>query len=283
MMQCKYRYQAGDKLVISGKKNIGDGCMARSATEENGGYCPGHARRVGAMPQEKVEATNRKHKETWNDIRTKNGDKKKELTKDIIEGCKTEHGGKLKINHEVLEAMGLTSQCDIRYELGVFVATNAKPGVKYWNEKMAFAKWLETPAHLRVPPTMEEAADILGVSIKALMLWKSSPEIINFINDDIESRSSGLYKMFIYKLGEGIQRGDKGCMELFAKHFKERKDSKKSGHKELDIPAEMQKEADEFGETINKENRGAALKTEKMLLNNGYFNTTLTPKTETEQ
>lgn len=283
-MKCKYLYRTGDKLVILGKKTIGEDCRSNGATDENGGYCPGHARQMDTMSAEKVAASNRKGKALHTKYRQKRRDKKAEIGKEIIDLCKTGTDGRLKLSPDVLDAMGLTSQCDLEYEYKAFMALNPNPGVENWNEKMAFARWLETPAHLRVPKDMGEAAAILGVSFRALAMWKTSPDIINFINADMESRMGGLYKLAIYAMGEGIVRGDKGFTEVFIKHYNDKKETNKGRGKVLEnVPKEMQKEADEYGALIKQQNMGAARKSEKTLLNDNYFGNTLKPGSETEQ
>lgn len=279
-MKCQYLYKTGDQLVILGKKIIGEDCRSNGATDANGGLCPGHALQMGTMSAEKKAAGYAKLKESRRNRKNGKRDKKEKIGQELKAGPIA----KREINHEVLEAMGLNSQCDLEYEFKVFVATNPRPGVENWNEKMAFARWLESPEHLRVPPTLDEAAVVLGVSVRALGMWKTSPEILNFINDDLRLRACGLYKLALYNMGDGMARGDKGLTDTYLKHLNEIKDiAKGKGSVLKDVPKEMQKEADEYGALIKQQNIGTARKSEKTLLNSNYFNGTLTPGPETEQ
>ena len=244
----------------------------------------GHALMVGALSPERMRDIKDKRMASAAVGRQRRNDTKGDIGKDIVSQCHTGEDGRLKVNANVLEAMGLNTQCDLKYEYTVFKALNMNPGVQQYDEKMAFSRWLETPEHLRVPSTMQEAADILGMSTRSLMGWKTSPDIINFINQDVESRIGGLYKMCIYRLGEGIDRGDKGCFEIFLKHFKEKQDATKSKRKGLLVPLALQKEADEHATLTEAYSReGVALKTEKEAINAKYFSDTLGKKEEISQ
>jgi hypothetical protein len=274
-VKCKYRYVVGDRSVIAGKKQVDDPCMARSAKPENGGYCPGHARQMGTMPPEVVAAAIAKRRVSL-DARMARGKANKERLANGVAGAIVENiGKKHDIDPRVLVALGLDSQNDLEYEYKVFVATNAKPGVKDWNEKMAFARWMSAPEHLRFPKTLDEAAKILGLSVRALTMWKTSPEIINFINDDTKSRMMGLYRLTMYEMGAGVVRGDVQCMKEVIRHCEKMEETSKDKRRALDIPKDMQQQADDFARATNTVNKDDALKSEKGMHREKYFNATL--------
>lgn len=275
MAQCIYKYRVGDKSVTAGKKQVGDPCMACSGKPENGGYCPGHARQMGAMPPEVVAAAVARRRASLDARIARGKGNKKAIEKEVGSAIAENVGKKHDIDPRVLAALGLDVQGDLEYEYKVFLATNAKPGVNDWNEKMAFARWLSTPEHLRFPKTIEEAAKVLGMSVRALNMWKTSPEIINFINDDTKSRMMGLYRLTMYELGKGVVRGDPQCMKEVIRHCEKMEETSKDKRRALDIPKEMQQQANDFARSTNDVNHADALTSEKVLQSNRHFSTTL--------
>ena len=283
-MKCIYIFKPGDHAVLLGKHIVGDKCKCGSSVD---GYCYGHAMQLKMIPAEKLAAIKAKRLASAADGRVRRRSKADGISKRIADRCSTSEDGRLLVDPIVLDAMGLNTPCDLATEYATFLALNIDPTVTNYAAKMAFARWLETPEHLREPRTLKEAGAVLGVDPRNLTVWKTSPDIINFINQDVEARIAGLYKLTIYRLGEGIQRGDKGCMEIFLKHNKEKQDANRNktraGGMLKDIPKEMLKTANDFAESTGKKNYNQALKAEKELINSKYFTETLPNGEEIKQ
>ena len=283
-MKCKYLFITGDKPVLLGRRAIGEQCHAGAAIE---GYCYGHALQMKVIPAERMAEIKEKRMASAAAGRISRRGKAEGIGKKLAEKCSTSEDGHLLVDPIVLEAMGLNTPCDLATEYATFLALNIDPTVTNYAAKMAFSRWLETPEHLREPRTMKEAGAVLGVDSRNLTVWKTSPDIINFINQDVESRIAGLYKLTIYRLGEGIQRGDKGCMEIFLKHNKEKQDANRNktraGGMLKDIPKEMLDTANAYAESTGKKNYNQALKSEKDIINSKYFAETLPDNKEIKQ
>jgi hypothetical protein len=267
-MNCPYRYKENDEPVKAGTVKIGDVCGLRFGVPEWGGLCPAHARTEKVIPQQELEASKAKREET---IRKKKAEPKNDP------GLKVNTPGEAErhlINETVLDAMGLKEPCDLETEVALFRALNNKPTYVNYDEKMAFARWLESPIHLRKPQSMKEAAVILGVTYQTLQVWKISPEVIDFINSDVESRIGGLYKLALYKLGVNIDRGDVRSIDTFLKYYGEKRAEKNKSRKSLNLPQELQKEADDYARSSGERNRNASLTSEKSMVNRNFFSKT---------
>lgn len=258
-MNCPYVYREGDWLVKQGKKKIGDVCNSPMGAERYGGFCAPHARNENTMPE--ADALNERQRRAA----TKHEQRERKIEADKI-------SEKISLNDDVLEAMGLKDPCDLAEEYKQFKILNTKQTYVNYNEKMAFARWLETPAHLRIPGTIEEAAKILGCLPNTLITWKTAPEVIDFMNSDVRSRARGLFRLAMYKLGVNIDRGDVKSIEAMMKYEGEEHSRSSKKSKALNIPEEEQRQADEYARSVGNQNREVALKSEKALVVAEYFN-----------
>jgi len=181
-------------------------------------------------------------------------------------------GGSGIINQTVLEYLNFKDPCNLAEEYAMFKAMSGRRTFVYYDEKMAYARWLETPAHLRNPQTLEEAAPILGVSHNTLIAWKNAPEVTDFINADMEKRMLGLYPLAMYKWGVNIDRGDIRSIEAYKNYYEEKNKDRASKRKGLDLPQEIIKEANDYARSQGEQNRGVALDAEKSMVKENYFN-----------
>jgi hypothetical protein len=268
-MNCTYIFREGDKLVVSGKRAIGEVCGLRFGRKEYGGYCSGHARLMGTMPEEAL----RKEQERRAATKEEQRERKEIATGKVAEGTESVAGENPRLNASVLDAMGLKDPCDLQTVYDEFVAVPNGPTYESYNEKMAFARWLESPMHLRTPKTIEAAAVILGVSPKTLFVWKSLPEVIDFINMDTEKRALGMFPLAMYKLGVNIDRGDVKSIQTLMEYCEKKSIENNKKRKGMNIPADMTKIADDFARaTMTKQNTGPALAAEKNMVLTDHFN-----------
>lgn len=263
-MLCKYTYTAEDKLVQEGKKKVGEVCNSVLGSKDYDGYCTPHAKKMGTYPQDKWDEEKKRGGETNRSNRVKRMEK-------AAEEVNGKNGGDSIINQRVLEAMNLNDPFDLKTEYAIFVATNPNPGYVRYNEKMAYARWLRTPAHIRTPQTTEEAAEILGVSFMTLSNWKSHPDIIRFINEDMESRFMSLFPFAMYKLACRIDSGDTQSIKLYKEWYEDKKERLNKKESPLDIPDDLQKEANEYATETGKINRGQSLASEKNMVIDQHF------------
>jgi hypothetical protein len=270
-MNCPYIFREGDKLVVSGKKEIGEVCGLRFGRKEYGGYCPGHARLMGTMPEEALKKEQERRAATKEEQR----ERKEIATENVVKATESVGGENPRLNASVLDAMGLKDPCDLQTVYDEFMAVPNKPSATYesHNEKMAFARWLESPVHLRTPKTMEGAAKILGVTTKTLFVWKSLPEVIDFINMDTEKRALGMFPLAMYKLGVNIDRGDVKSIQTLMEYCEKKSIENNKKKKGMNIPIEMLEVANDFARsTMVKKNSGPALAAEKNMVLTDHFN-----------
>jgi len=258
-MKCPYIYQSGDHTVNSGKNKVGDICGVRFGREEYGGYCFPHGVKMGTVPREAIEKKKKSHKDSIVEKRQRRTEADEKVQENIT-------NPEIKLNPRVLEALGFDRPCHLDEEYALWKSINQKPTVVNYDEKMAFARWLETPKHLRNPKTMAEAAVILGVTEKTLISWTTSPDVVDFMNMDIESRSRGLFKLAIYKLGENIDKNDTKSIIDFLKYHEEKEAKRQIKTRSLELTPEEQKQADDHARSMGERNRGVALKSEKSMV-----------------
>ncbi len=65
-----------------------------------------------------------------------------------------------RLDQEVLEALNLKDQLNLAEEYAALCAMPGRDTFADYKEKAAFARWLASPAHLRNPKTIEEAANL---------------------------------------------------------------------------------------------------------------------------
>jgi hypothetical protein len=253
-MLCKYQYKSGDELVVSGKKQIGEICNLQYGSERYGGYCPAHARQMGTMPAEDMEYERKRRSET----KAEQKERKDKATQAALNDE--------SLNKNVLTALNLNQPCDLRVEYAELKALNQRRTFINYDEKFAFARWLQTPQHLRKPQAVEDAAVILGVSPNTLNNWRTSPDIIKIINADTENRALGLFPLAMYKLGVGVDRGDVQSIKLYKEWYEEKMAVMNKTAKSIDLPPEMQKEANDYGRATQANTNGVALEAEKNMV-----------------
>ncbi len=263
MPSCPYIYKADDNVVLSGKRKAGDVCGDSRGAKKYGGLCMAHARSTGVVPPEQVAEEVKRRME-----RTR---LRREQMEEKILGATTGAGESLYINKNVLEAMNLNDPCDLETEFTIFKAINQNPGYENYSEKMAFARWLRTPQHLRKPQIIEDAAVILGVKPQTLYSWKSAPDVVRFINMETENRALSMFPFAMYKLGCGVDRGDTTSIKLYKEWYEEKMASLNKKEKRLELPADIQQEADEYGAATGKQNRGQSLVSEKNMVIDNHF------------
>jgi len=165
----------------------------------------------------------------------------------------------------------LNDPCDLAAEYAIFKTLNMNPSYEHYDEKMAFAKWLRTPVHLRTPQIIEDAAKILGVSANILFAWKTAPDVVRFINKEAENRALSMLPFVMYKLGCGIDRGDTSSIKLYKEWYYEKMAKSDKKEKTLDLSDEMQKEAIEYAAATGITNRGKSLDSERNMVVDNHF------------
>lgn len=268
-MQCKYIYREGDEAVKNGTCKVGDRCGSQCGAVKWGGLCAPHARAMGVMTEIEREYEKKRRKESKLEAKERKAEAAQNAD-ETINGVADSPNS--PINNRVLEALNFKDQCNLAEEYALFRAMPSRRTFVDYDEKMAFARWLEAPAHLRVPQTIEEAAKVLGRSPKTLISWKTAPEIIDFINSDMEMRLLGLFPLAIYKWGVNIDRGDIRSITEFKAYYEEKQQQRSKSRKSLDIPQDLLKEANDYSRSQGEQNRGAALTAEKNMVIQSHFN-----------
>lgn len=264
MANCPYIFKEDDKAVRDGRRQAGEVCGIPYATAKYGGFCQGHARAQGLIPKEKLDE---QQANRTAGIRKRIEKISSGGNTDVL----TESGESPYVNSNVLEAMNLNDPCDLKAEYAVFKALNINPGYEQYDEKMAYARWLRTPKHLRTPQTTEEAAEILGVTARCLYVWKTAPDVVRFINKDAENRALCMFPFTMYKLGCRIDQGDAQAIKLYKDWYAEKTASLEKSVKTLDLDPELEREALEYGEATGKVNRHVSLVSEKNMVIDGHF------------
>lgn len=265
-MFCPYKYRDGDPAVVSGKKQIGEVCNNHRGIEKWQGHCAAHARMLGLMSEEDRQRETERRADGQAESRKRKDDA-------IVAAASSE-----TLNQRVLEALNFKDEVDLAEEYAMFCATPGNKTQVDYNEKMAFARWHNAPAHLKNPQTLEEAGQILGRTTKTLLLWKTDPLVIDFINSDMEKRALGLFPLAIYKLGANIDKGDRNSIALMMEYYEKKSAEGKKVRRGLELPPEMQKEADDYTRAVGEMSKTQALGAEKNMVVDAYFN----PPTETE-
>jgi hypothetical protein len=232
---------------------------------------------LGLIPKEELAERREKSTAGLRNRQNKQNDRVREL----VDGDGSGQGSPY-VNANVLEAMNLNDPCDLKTEYAVFKAINQNPSYEQYDEKMAYARWLRTPKHLRTPATTEEAAEILGVTAKTLYVWKTAPEIVRFINKDTEVRSLSMFPFAMYKLGCRIDQGDAASIKLYKEWYEEKMATMEKKGKELNLDPELEREAIEYSEATGKINRNESLSSEKNMVVDNHFAATELPD-ENEQ
>jgi len=209
-------YRPGDKKVKKGEYKVGDQCFATArAVEKTHGFCGGHFKKWNKEndPEANV-ASGKKRSATSQKKRQEVVEKNRE----IVENSNNTLNEKTK---EILGVLGKNEKYDLIYEYSLMKSLNIDPQKEKYAEKFAFALWLNTPEAMRMPKTMEEAAEILGVVMVTLAMWRRSPEITRIINDKARESHCRSYPYIFEKLLEQVALGSERAMDIGLKHIKE--------------------------------------------------------------
>lgn len=225
-MGCKYIFQEGDEAVTKGIVKVGDACGNANYTKEYEIY----DKETPDVKYKKVLC--RGHYNSWRASVNKSDFKdevakrqetvsnQKEAAVERHDKIVTESGknpSKFGISPEILDAMGLKEQRSLEDELALYKALNLGEGQENYDEKMAYARWLSTPEPHRKPRTIDEVAQILGVTKFTLEMWRRSPEIVKFKARNAEMMLENAYQFVAYKALEGCARGDARFFEVYRK------------------------------------------------------------------
>ncbi len=263
MGACPYIFKADDPAVKFGKRVVGEVCRSDRGSPKYNGFCAGHARQAGLITPEQTAEATQKRLENIKKTREKINENVKNAVNNASEGS--------PINKTVLEAMNLNDPCDLASEYAIFKTLNQNPSYENYDEKMAFARWLRTPQHLRTPQIIEDAAKILGVSAYVLFAWKTAPDVVRFINMETENRALCMFPFAMYKLGCGIDRGDTTSIKLYREWYEEKMASLKKTEKTLNLSPELEREAAEYRAATGITNRGKSLASERNMVIDNHF------------
>jgi len=214
--RCAYIYVEGDELVLSGKYKVGEQCVATSRNvEAMRGFCGGHFRKWNKENDpEVIKAISAKQGESLR----KSRDKAREKNKEIVENSENNLND---IDKEVLQVLGKNEKCDLVHEYSFLKRLNSNPQSESYAEKFAFAMWLNTPEVSRTPETMDEVAQILGVSVYSLSLWRRSPELVRIFNNKAKQSFIGSLPWVHSKLLKRVATGSEKAMDVSIKIIKE--------------------------------------------------------------
>ena len=211
-MQCTKIFEAGDDSVTSGKNKIGERCGSWHGSKKFGGLCKGHYNQLqkanGQMDD--INAMRDKRAATIGAQKEEAAEKHEEIIKDIDKNPET-YG----INPTIIEAMGLNNPVDLTNELALYRQLPMGDGQDNYAEKMAYARWISTPEAKRTPKTTPEAAQILGISLQTIEIWRRSPEVATFRRRDAENMVENAFPLVSYKMIEGCDRGDPRFFKLY--------------------------------------------------------------------
>ena len=215
MKPCTYIYKETDKKVIAGKVKTGDQCGCCRATESTRWLCGGHYTKwLSENEPEKLAEARKKQRESL----TKYHKKLRDRNKEIFENRQTEISGETK---EIVDAIGLGVEFDLAQEYAIYKQLNIDPTMEHYDEKFAFAMWLNTPEPKRTPKNIKDVPGILGVSEVTLQLWRRSPELSRIMTSKTREIVSTSYKLVWEKLMERVKAGDPRCFDIALKHIKE--------------------------------------------------------------
>lgn len=244
MVRCKYIFEAGDKQVMDGKKQIGEQCSSLIyPTENNMGFCGGHLKKYNRIHNpEKNAEIGRKQSDTARANRLNAIHKNKE----IVDNCNDTLSEKTK---EIMRVLGKQEKYDLISEYSTIKVLNPSPLSEKYAEKFAFAMWMNTPEMSRTPKTVEEVAPILGVSVSTLALWRRSPELVKIVNDKATEAAIACYPYVWEKLMERVHDGSERAMVDALKHIKELITERGGKPKPLDLSPSLLDEARKINET----------------------------------
>lgn len=271
--RCAYIYAAGDKGVLSGKYKIGDRCVAYCRNVEKlSGFCYGHFKKWNMANNPEVNAAaGRLQSESLRARKKKAVEKNKEIVENANEVLND-------IDKEILAVLGKTETCDLVYEYSLARAHNINPQTEKYAEKFAFAMWLNTPESKRTPKTIEEAAEILGVAIVTLALWRRSPELVRIFNSKAKQSFMGTLPWVHQKLLKRVYDGSEKAMDVSIKIIKEYESESGQNSKPLPTSPEMLNEAMKINEGSDVSRlTGVANQVKKVVNYNAMLNGNVKP------
>jgi hypothetical protein len=214
--RCAYIYAAGDKLVLKGKYQVGEQCVAQCRNVElTQGFCYGHFKNWNKKNNPDVNAkAGRKQSDSLRASAQKARDRNREIVDSLNDNL-------TDIDREVLQVLGKNETCDLVHDYSVLKVLNPGPQSESYAEKFAFAIWLNTPESKRTPTTIEEVPEILGVSIYTLSLWRKSPELVRIFNNKAKQSFVGALPWIHSKLLNRVAGGSEKAMDVSIKIIKE--------------------------------------------------------------
>jgi len=123
-----------------------------------------------------------------------------------------------------------------------YKALNLAGDGEYYNEKFAYAAWLNADARSRTPETKSDVAKILGVSVSGLDKWSRSGAFKKISKRVLDHwMRYRVYRLYLRQMTTGLARGNKDAVNSYEKLFVFPED--KELKNEDDIPDEDVDEA----------------------------------------
>ncbi len=251
--KCIYIFRAGDPSVNKGKHQVGDGCGAIASHPD--GYCNGHALQFGLVSREKRDETIAKTIETIKQRRL--SDAEASTVKTIIQ--ETEKNPRTSmVDEEILDILGINRPYGLVDDYNVQKEIIEHPEEVNYAKKICFARWLETRESKRTPKTLEEVAEILGVTTVCLKNWHGGPFVKRFATENMKNRIDRSQLFAEYHLLERIRDRSDAANATWHKYYYEPNKTKEN-NKAAEIPEHLKDEATEVEKTIDhpKNYRGA--------------------------
>lgn len=254
-MRCKYIYTENDRDVKKKKRTVGDQCPSMIATEGLGGYCSGHAKKMGCIPSEILrerEARQReKLRETW--------EKKKAAGQHQL------GENKPWSKSRVMDGSGEPEVFNLKEEYRVYKSLNINPTGDLWDEKVCFSRWLASSEDCRKPKKIDDVAEILGVHVTTLHKWKRNRSVVGLVNAENEvnfhTEADALSREAIL---QGLRRKDMKAVELYVKHYKP--DDGKKQPEAQQIPQGLLDLAGRLAGDVGGELKGEAKKSNERIM-----------------
>jgi hypothetical protein len=260
--QCEWIYGPDDEAVKCGNKQPGDRCQSMYGSAAQHGYCSGHYRNwCENNNPELLKAEHEKARKT-NEEKKAKAVKHNEAIMDEAVRDDNVYG----ISQDAIRALGLDEDFDLEKNYALYKQLNLDPTQDRYDEKFAFACWLDTPEHKKTPKTIEEAAKILGCHPQTLQVWRNSKEVLRILSDNTESRLLRADRLVSYKMTDGALKREAKLLDLFKKNIKEIKDRQDAKPKRPPITEDHIREANEIVDKQPFIMKGSAGQAEKNLL-----------------
>lgn len=204
--RCQWIYKEDDAAVLEGRAQIGDQCGSPRARPEQHNYCYGHYRSwCKANRPEVMIAEHEKKRDTM-----------KGRNDSIIEDA-AKDDNPYGIRADTIAALGLDEHFDLEKEYALYKRLNLDASQENYDEKFAYAGWLDTSPAMREPKEISEVSRILGVGVAQLERWRNTPEVMRILADRTKMAFKKAAKLVFYRLTDRALRGEAKAMELFTK------------------------------------------------------------------